>query len=174
MADTTAVGARDRALSLLERLQRAQVRFAAVALLLLMLVTVADVLLRYLFKSPVRGSYDLVEVMLVVFVFHGMAATFLARINIVIDALDTLLGARITAALIRLSDVLTIATLVILGWAMIRIALQVYGYGDRKIELQLPLYLVWIAALVGLAGALLAAIGTLLRPALPPHEHPSA
>lgn len=161
-------------LRLLDHLQKAQMRLAALALVSMMLVTVADVLLRYLFNSPVRGSYDLVEVMLVVFVFHGMASAFLARANIVIDALDTIMGPRITTVLIRLSDVLTIVTLIIIGWAMSRIALQVYDYGDRKLELQLPLYLLWIAALAGLAGTLLAAIGALTRAAHPSHDHPSA
>lgn len=160
---------RGRTLRLIGHLQRAQMRLAALALVSMMLVTVADVLLRYLFNSPVRGSYDFVEAMLVVFVFHGMASAFLTRSNIVIDALDTFLGPRVTTVLIRLSDILTIVTLAIIGWAMARMALQAYDYGDRKLELQLPLYLLWIAALAGLAGALLAAVGALMRTALPSH-----
>jgi TRAP-type C4-dicarboxylate transport system permease small subunit len=172
--DGPADSRRSGALRLLEHLQRAQMRLAALALASMMLITVADVSLRYLFNNPVRGSYDLVEVMLALFVFHGMASAFLTRANIVIDALDGIMGPRITAMLIRLSDALTIATLLIIGWSMSRTALQAYEYGDRKIELQLPLYVLWIAALAGLAGTLLAAIGALLRPALPSHERPSA
>ena len=49
---------------LIERLQRVQLRLASLALVVLMLVTVFDVLLRYLFNKPIRGSYDLVECML--------------------------------------------------------------------------------------------------------------
>ena len=44
--------------------------------------------LRYLFNNPIRGSYDLVEAMLVIFVFHGMSTAFLQRRNIVIDLID--------------------------------------------------------------------------------------
>ena len=66
------------------------------ALVALMTVTVADVFLRYLFNRPVRGSYDLVESMLLVFVFNGMAAAFFGRRNIVIDLLDSFVGERAT------------------------------------------------------------------------------
>lgn len=154
----------------LDRLQMIQMRLAALALVLMMLVTVADVALRYVFNSPIRGSYDFVESMLVVLVFHGMSRAFMTRANIVIDILDPFLGRRITAVLIRLSDVLTLATLVIIGWAMSRIALQAFDYGDRKLELQLPLYVLWIAALTGLAGAMLAAIGALFTPPASSHD----
>ena len=154
----------------LDRLQQIQMRLAALALVLMMLVTVADVALRYLFNSPIRGSYDFVESMLVVFVFHGMSRAFARRTNIVIDILDPFLGPRITTALIRLSDVLTLATLAIIGWAMSRIALQAFAYGDSKLELQLPLYVLWIAALAGLAGAMLAAIGALFTPPAASHD----
>lgn len=154
----------------LDRLQRVQMRLAALALVLMMLVTVADVTLRYAINKPISGSYDFVESMLVVLVFHGMSQAFMRRTNIVIDILDPFLGKRITAVLIRLSDVLTLITLAIMGWAMSRIALQAFAYGDRKLELQLPLYVLWIAALTGLAGVMLAAIGALFTPPAASHD----
>ena len=158
----------------LDSLQRIQLRLAALALVLMMLVTVADVVLRYLFNSPIRGSYDFVESMLVVFVFHGMSRAFMTRTNIVIDILDPFFGPRITAVLIRVSDVLTLTTLVIIGWAMSRIALQAFDYGDRKLELQLPLYVLCVVALAGLAGAMLAGIGALFTPPTSPHDDATA
>ena len=79
---------RDRLLAFADHLQRVQLWLAAVSLIILMMVTVADVTLRYLFNSPVRGSYDLVESMLLVFVFNGMAAGFFMRRHVVIDLID--------------------------------------------------------------------------------------
>ena len=52
-----------------------------------MLVTVLDVFMRYLFNRPIRASLETVEVMLLVFVFNGMAAAFFGRRHIVIDLL---------------------------------------------------------------------------------------
>jgi TRAP-type C4-dicarboxylate transport system permease small subunit len=157
----------DRPVSLLERLQRAQLRLAALALLVMMSVTVADVFLRYTFNSPIRGSYDLVESTLVVFVFHGIAAVFYGRQNIVIDLVDTLVGRAAVRLLVRLSDILSIAALGILVWAMIGPALQAFDYGDRKLELGLPLSVLWAFALAGMAGTILCAIAALVGRALP-------
>ena len=55
----------------------------------MMCVTVVDVFLRYVFNSPIRASYDIVEAMMVMFVFNGMSTAFLRRRNIVIDLIDS-------------------------------------------------------------------------------------
>ncbi|MFY9829133.1 MAG: TRAP transporter small permease [Rhodoplanes sp.] len=157
-------------LRLIERLQWAQVRIAALALAAMMLVTVADVFMRYVFNSPVRGSYEIVEATLIVFVFHGMAAGFFRRANIVIDLVDTFAGRRITALLIRFSDLLSIVALAVLAWAMTGPAWQAYDYGDRKLELDMPIYYLWIVALIGIAGTLVCALGVLLARAATPPE----
>ncbi len=164
---------RDRAYALLETLRTAQLWLATAAFVALITVTIADVFLRYLFNSPVRGSYDLVEFMLVVFVFHGMASAFLQRKNIVIDVIDTFAGPRLVAILIRLSDVLTVVALAVLAYAMIRPAMQAYNYGDRKLELQLPIYIMWIFALGGMAGSILCALGRLFLAAIPGDQGPA-
>jgi len=153
------------------RLQSAQLRLAATALIVMMLVTVADVTLRYLFNSPIRGSYDIVEVMLVVFVFHGMAAVFVRRQNIAIDLIDSFVSRRFVAVLTRFADIVSVAALCLLFWAMTGPAWQVYEYGDRKIDLDLPISLLWIAALVGMVGVILAAIAALVV-APDPDSHP--
>jgi TRAP-type C4-dicarboxylate transport system permease small subunit len=161
------------AISLIVRLQRAQLRLAALALIVMMLVTVADVVLRYLFNRPIPGSYDLVESTLVVFVFHGLSAVFLSRQNIEIDLIDSLVGRRAVILLTKLSDLLSIFALGLLGWAMVTPALQAYLYGDRKPELGLPIYVLWIFALAGLAGAMLCALALLFGRISPaPSESP--
>jgi TRAP-type C4-dicarboxylate transport system permease small subunit len=144
---------------LLQHLQKSLTRVASVGMLLLMLVTVVDVFLRFLFNSPLRGSYELVECLLVVVITFGMPATFLKRQNIAIDIIDTFLPPAAVRALIRLSDALTVICLVFVTWTMITPALQAYNYGDRKLDLQLPLYVLWIVAFVGMAGAIACALG---------------
>ena len=155
---------RDRLLVIADRLQRAQLWLAALALVILMMITVADVTLRYLLNSPVRGSYDMVESMLLVFVFNGMAAGFFTRRHVVIDLIDSAVGRRGAAALIRIADVLSVVCLALLMWAMLGPAVQAYDYGDRKLELNLPIYVLWIVALVGLAGTMICAVIALWSP----------
>jgi TRAP-type C4-dicarboxylate transport system permease small subunit len=161
----------ERWLAAADRVQRLQLWIAALALVALMLVTVTDVVLRYLFNRPVRGSYDFVESALLIFVFYGAAASFFSRRHIVIDLIDAMVGARATAVLIRLADLLAVMCLALLIWAMFTPALQAYAYGDMKLELRLPIYLLWIAALLGLAGTLFcAAVAFAARPAAAGHE----
>jgi TRAP-type C4-dicarboxylate transport system permease small subunit len=161
---------RQKAVSLLEKLRVAQLRLASAALIVMMLVTIADVFLRYVFNSPIRGSYDLVETMMVVFVFHGMSTAFLQRRNIVIDLVDSIAHRHIVIALIRISDVLTILTIGLYAYAMITPAVQAFNYGDLKMELQVPVWYLWAAALIGIAGAILCAIGALIMPVVPKHD----
>src|SRR5690348_8194716 len=117
-----------RAFVLLDRLRIAQLWLAAAALMVMMCVTVADVFMRYLFNRPVRGSYDLVESLLVVFVFHGISTALLYRRNIVIDIIDTFASPPLVRALIRLSDILSIVAVVFFAFAMLGPAMQAFSY----------------------------------------------
>jgi TRAP-type C4-dicarboxylate transport system permease small subunit len=53
----------------LQRLETAMANLAAVALLLIMAIVVADVVMRYFFASPLVFSYDLISMYLVVVAF---------------------------------------------------------------------------------------------------------
>jgi len=97
-----------------------------------------------------------------VFVFNGMAAGFFLRRNIVIDLIDQAVGRRATAVLIRMADLLSVVCLGLLMWAMLGPARQAFEYGDRKLELNLPIYMLWIVALLGLAGTIFCAFVTLV------------
>ena len=156
-----------------EGLRVVQLWLAAIALMVMMSVTVADVFLRYIFNSPVRGSYDIVEAMLVVFVFNGMSTAFLHRKSITIDLIDSLASRPFVAALIRISDVLSIVTVCFFSYAMIVPAMQAYAYGDIKLDLQVPLWWYWVAAMTGMAGAIICAIGVLLLPTAANNEGPT-
>jgi TRAP-type transport system small permease protein len=139
-------------------LQAAQTRLAAVALVTMMSGTVLDVFFRYVFNHPLRISYDLVESMLAIYVFHGISGVFLARRNIVIDVIDSMVSLRVLRILAALADVVSVLCLLLLLWGMIQPATQAFQYGDRKLELGLPLYVLWGFALAGLLGTLLCAV----------------
>jgi TRAP-type C4-dicarboxylate transport system permease small subunit len=140
------------------RLQAAQLRLAATALGIMMVGTVLDVFFRYVFNKPLRISYDLVESMLVIYVFHGISSVFLARRNIVIDVIDSLVSPRILRGLAAIADIVSVMCLLLFLWGMWEPATQAHQYGDRKLELGLPLYVLWGFALAGLLGTLVCAI----------------
>jgi len=120
--------------------------------------TVADVVLRYGFGHPIHGAYDIVECLLVVFVFNGLSLVFLDRAHIVIDLVDHLSGRATKRRLVRFGDIAAVAALLLILWAMIDPALQAYDYGDRKLELGIKIWIVWAAAFAGTIGAILCAV----------------
>lgn len=157
-------------LAFLQKVRDIEIRIAAIALLAMMLVTVADVFMRYVFNSPVRGSYDFVEAMLVISVFHGIAAGFLARTNIVIDLFDLFAPKKVVPICIRISDVISVLALIILTWAMITPFIQAWQYGDTKIDLGLPLWVLWLIALGGMLFSIVCALGATFFKSPAPHE----
>jgi TRAP-type C4-dicarboxylate transport system permease small subunit len=152
---------RNGGFALFAGLRTVQLWIAAVALIVMMGVTVCDVFLRYAFNRPVRGSYDLVEAMLVVFVFNGMSTAFLQRKNITIDLIDSFTSRAFVAVLVRIADVLSIVAALLFSYAMIVPAMQSYAYGDVKLDLQYPIWWLWVVALSGMAGAIVCAVGAL-------------
>jgi TRAP-type C4-dicarboxylate transport system permease small subunit len=151
------------AVTAVRTIARIQTRIAMAAAAVIILTTTADVVLRYGFGRPIHGAYDMVECMLVLFVFHGIAGVFFDRANITIDLVDHLVGLRTKWSLVCLADLVSIVMLILMSSAMISPALQAYDYGDRKLELGLPLWVVWLFALSGIAGTVICAIGRALN-----------
>lgn len=146
----------------LRLLLRVQTGIAVLAASVIVVSTTADVILRYGFGRPIHGAYDIVQAMLVVLVFHGMAAVFAGRDNITIDLIDHVVGTGPRRALIGFADVVCIAALALLAWAMIAPALQAFDYDDRMLELGLKLWIIWLAAFLGIIGTAICAIGRAL------------
>ena len=57
----------------------------------MMLLTIADILMKNIFHQPVRGTFELVELSLVFAVFCGLPEIFRRDANIVVDVFDHLL-----------------------------------------------------------------------------------
>ncbi len=158
-------------MAVIRRIAALQLAIAMLALVVMGSVTVVDVFLKYVFGRPIAGAYDAVESLLPVVIFHGLPATLLRRQNIVIDLVDHLAGPGGTRLLVLAADVVMLAMLALIGWAMVTPALQALDYGDRKLELGLPLAAVWAVALLGMAGSVLvAAAMVVVRPAAPARD----
>ena len=149
--------------SWIDRIVKATSFAAAVALVAMMLTTVADVAMAALFKRPIIGAYDMVETMLVFSVFLGIPATFLRNGNIVVDVVDFFVAAGTVRRLQQLAQILTMVFLVLLFCNMITPALDAYKFGEKKQELGVPLWVLWLPILVGVLMSALAVLVALLR-----------
>lgn len=130
---------------------------ASIALVAMMLVVVADVFLRFVFNVPVRGAYDMVSICLLVMVFFGIGPVIVSRREILIDLLDQTLPAPVLKALMLIAAIGTLAVFLFLAWSMVDPARDAYRYGDRSLELDIPVWALWALAFVGLLGVFWAA-----------------
>lgn len=136
---------------------------ATLALIAMMMTSVADVAMAKLFDHPITGTYDLVESTLVFTVFLGIPATFLHHGNIVVDVVDFFAAKATIRRLKLLAAVGSFAFLALLAWNMLPQALDAYRFGDKKPELGLPLYVLWIPMLLGTCLSALATVVAAFR-----------
>ena len=89
---------------------------ASVILMLLMLLTTVDVISRYLFNWPLRGGFEMTELMLLILIFAGLPLVSHADEHVTMDFIDRMLGARAVAAIVRLVHALCAAVMFFLAW----------------------------------------------------------
>ena len=130
---------------------------AAVFLAAMMLLTVADVVLRAVANTPIRGVVELVELMLACTFFLALPAAFLRDENIVVDMIDGW-RPRLVPLLRRVAAAGAFVMLAIVVWQSWIAAKDSVALGDVTSDLSLPKVLYWIPVLAGLAGGALAAL----------------
>ena len=114
-----------------ERRADAVLGMAASAILFCMMtLTFVDVVLRYVFNRPLRGGFEVTELMLLVLIFAGLPLVTHAGEHVTMDLIDRWLGARARNALTRLMEAVSAVLMFALTWFMWIKATRVAGYGD--------------------------------------------
>lgn len=131
---------------------------SSIALGLLMFLTVADVLGRYLFNRPVPGTFELTEMSMVLIVFLALGLAQHHKEHISLDLAYTNFSPRQKKVTDVFVDLVNFAVVGAITW-------QLYEYAARMLEgnyttavLGLPIHPFVIVALVGAASYLLAII----------------
>jgi TRAP-type C4-dicarboxylate transport system permease small subunit len=135
---------------------------AAGFLTAMMLVTVADVTLRAFSNLPIRGVYEIVELLLTGTFFLAMPAVFLRDENILVNAIDDI-APRWVGFLKRAAELLALVILTVMAWRGIIAAWDTYQFNDVTADLGMPRYWHWIVLLVGVIGSALAALVMAVR-----------
>jgi TRAP-type C4-dicarboxylate transport system permease small subunit len=103
---------------------------ASAILLAMMFLTVVDVVARYLFSRPIRGAFEVTELMLLVLIFAGLPLVSFSDEHAVMDFVDRLLGPRGQRRLERLVQVVNALFMFLLTWLVWRKADRIWAYGD--------------------------------------------
>ena len=125
---------------------------AAAILLAMMALTVVDVVARYVFSRPVRGAFEVTELMLLVLIFAGLPLVSHGDEHVTMDFIDRMLPPRAVPVLIRVVNALVAAVFFFLTWQMIIKANRIAGYGDTTDVLRIPVapFVYFMAAMIGL------------------------
>lgn len=135
---------------------------AAACVAAMMLLTVADVVLRSFFNRPLHGTFELVELLLAGAFFLAVPASFLRDDHIVVDVVDSYIP-RAVPWLRRGAAAAGLAVLVVMTWQGTRAAYDTWSFGDVTMDLSLPRILYWVPVLCGFACATVAAFVMLVR-----------
>ncbi|HEX6268553.1 MAG TPA: TRAP transporter small permease [Burkholderiales bacterium] len=127
---------------------------AAAFLAAMVLLTVADVVLRTFFGYPIRGMLELIELGLACTIFVALPAVFLREEHLVVDVL------RKTRPLELLGATVSLEVLAFMGWHMLPNARNMIEFGDVTSDLSIPRLWSWVPVLFG-AGA--SAVAVLLQ-----------
>jgi TRAP-type C4-dicarboxylate transport system permease small subunit len=127
---------------------------ASAILFAMMVLTFVDVVARYVFNRPVRGAFEVTELMLVVLIFAGLPLVSYADEHVTMDFIDRLLGPGARARLQRGVHVVTTAIMALLAWLVWLKADRIWGYRDATDVLRIVYgpFVYFMAVMIALTG----------------------
>lgn len=127
---------------------------ASAILLFMMALTVVDVAARYVFNRPLRGAFEVTELLLLVLIFAGLPLVSLADEHAVMDFVDRLLGPRARGALVRAVQGASAAFMFLLAWLTWLKADRIWAYRDATDVLRIVYgpFVYFMAVTLALAG----------------------
>ena len=112
---------------------------AGISLTFLMLLTIADVILRQ-FRMPVVGTYELVAFSGAVVIGFSMPLTSYIRQHIFVDFFILKFSQKVRNIFNIATRCLVIALFLLVGWNMLRYARDLQTSGEVSLTLQMPFY----------------------------------
>jgi len=123
----------------------------------MMLLTVADVVLRAVSNRPIRGTFEIIELLLACTFFLALPAVFLRDEHLLVDVIDPL-APRWVPRLRRFAEIIAIPVLATMAWEGWKAAQETLVFHDVTSDLSIHRILYWIPVLFGLIGGAVAAV----------------
>jgi TRAP-type C4-dicarboxylate transport system permease small subunit len=127
---------------------------ASAILFAMMVLTVVDVVARYLFSRPLRGAFEVTELMLLVLIFAGLPLVSFSDEHATMDFIDRILGPRSQRWLERAVQLTNAAFMFLLMWLVWGKADRIWAYRDSTDVLRIVYgpFVYFMAVTLGLAG----------------------
>jgi TRAP-type C4-dicarboxylate transport system permease small subunit len=129
---------------------------ASVILFGMMALTFVDVVARYVFSRPIRGAFEVTELMLLVLIFAGLPLVSFADEHALMDFIDRLLGPRAQRGLQAAVQALCAASMLGLAWLIWLKAERISAYRDATDVLRILYgpFVYFMAAMIALTGVI--------------------
>ncbi len=154
--------------SFLKRVSNVLAGFACVVLVLVMVLTFADVVGRYFFNAPVTFAVELIQLGMGLLVLFGLAITTLERGHIAVDIVDSMVPPMVRKIFAGIAALSGAAFISLIAWRLWDRGINFYGDGLATDVLFLP---VWPIVMLMAFAASLAAVVALVQIIRPPVEH---
>ena len=127
---------------------------ASTILFLMMMLTFVDVVARYLFNFPLRGGFEVTELMLLVLIFAGLPLVSHADEHVTMDFIDRMLPDGGRLLVVRVVHGICAAVMFFLTWQVWIKAGRIAGYGDTTDVLKITVgpFVYFMAAMILLTG----------------------
>jgi TRAP-type C4-dicarboxylate transport system permease small subunit len=127
---------------------------ASAILLAMMALTVVDVVARYVFNRPLRGAFEVTELLLLVLIFAGLPLVSLADEHAVMDFVDRVLTGRGRRVLVGAVQAVSAAFMFLLAWLTWLKADRIWAYRDATDVLRIVYgpFVYFMAVALALAG----------------------
>jgi TRAP-type C4-dicarboxylate transport system permease small subunit len=127
---------------------------ASAILFAMMVLTVVDVVARYAFSRPLRGAFEVTELMLLVLIFAGLPLVSFSDEHATMDFIDRILGPRSQRWLERAVQLTNAAFMFLLMWLVWGKADRIWAYRDTTDVLRIVYgpFVYFMAVTLGLAG----------------------
>jgi len=125
---------------------------ASAILFAMMLLTFVDVVARYVFSRPVRGAFEVTELMLLVLIFAGLPLVSYADGHALMDFIDRLLVPGTRRRLERAVQLICAAIMFLLAWLIWLKADRIWAYRDATDVLRIVYgpFVYFMAVTIGL------------------------
>lgn len=133
-----------------ERIFRTLALIGGCGLLLLLALTVAAVVMRKVFGSPLIGIFDISQVTLIVIVFSGMAYCGITRGHVAVDLFNDLFPSRVQKLLNVVVNLVTAALLGFMAWITVIRAFDAREINEATMMIFIPHFPFFLMAAVGL------------------------
>ncbi|MGH8691433.1 MAG: TRAP transporter small permease [Burkholderiales bacterium] len=120
----------------------------------MMTLTFVDVILRYVFNRPIRGGFEITELLLLVLIFAGLPLVSHAGEHVTMDLIDRVLPAAARDFWQRAVQVLCAAIMFLLTWLVWLKADRIWAYRDATDVLRIVYgpFVYFMAVMIALAG----------------------